>query len=378
MTLTGYKKFIIPARYPENMAKYKGHLAKYIVDKMIADPSLVGKSTDPMRFTDEDLLTRELLIGKSTFALQFQLDTELSDMERFPLRTADLIVADLDRFRVASYMAYSSNKQHILKDLPNFGFSGDRFYTHGYIEEPFVPYTQVGMFIDPSGSGTDETGWCIIAHFAGRLYVLAFGGLQGVGYSDDNLAYLAGVMRDYKCTHCVIEDNFGDGMYSKMFTPFVRRIVGNCFMESVKTFTNKERRIIDTLEPVMVQHRLVIDKTALKAESDWVNEDRTLRQMYSLQYQMTHISKDKGSLKHDDRLDALALGVKHWEDTLNKDINKAKEDAKRKRLTDELDRLKQIHNQLYPNQANRIDKTSISRVLKRGSRQQNGRRYGLK
>ena len=34
-------------------------------------------------------------------------------------------------------------------------------------------------------------------------------------------------------------------------------------------------------------------------------------------YQMTRITKDRGALRHDDRLDCLAMGVRYWVDRMN-------------------------------------------------------------
>ncbi len=42
------------------------------------------------RFTHEDLIEREASMGRSNFMLQFQLDTTLSDAQKFPLKMADL------------------------------------------------------------------------------------------------------------------------------------------------------------------------------------------------------------------------------------------------------------------------------------------------
>lgn len=367
----GYKKYVIPSRYPDKIEKYKGHLADYITDRLLTDPSLVGKPTDPDRFSDEELMSREMLIGASTFALQFQLDTELSDREKYPLRTGNLICLDLDRHRVASYIAYSSSKHSIIKDIPNLGFSGDRLYNAGYIEEPHVPYQGVVIAIDPSGTGEDETGYAVIAQYLGRLFVLTYGGLTGTGYSDENLAKLATIIKDYGVKRAIIEDNFGDGMYSKMLEPFVRRIAGNCSIDSIKSTTNKEKRIISSLEPIMTQHRLVFNIDSIRKETEWVMEDKVKRQKYSLMYQLTHISKEAGSIKHDDRLDALAMAVKAWEDFLNKDVKRATEEAKQKRLKDELDMMRKIHD--------KIDKPTVKRrtgrdwILGKGGRFRNGK-----
>lgn len=361
----GYHKYVIPARYPEKVEKYKGYLAKFILDRLLAEPSLVGHATDPERFDDAELMSRELLIGASTFALQFQLDTELSDRERYPLRLSDLIVADINPDKVPSHISYASGKHQIIKDLPNLGFSGDRLYEAGFVEEPLVDYTGIAMFIDPSGRGTDETAYAIVGHYAGRLHLIDFGGLQGTGYSDANMLTLAELIRDNHVTMCIIEDNYGDGMFTKLITPVIRRTAKACGIEEIKVNSNKELRIIHALEPVMNGHRLVVSREALKRESDWVQKDRKNNNQYSLQYQLTRITKERNSLSHDDRLDALAGCIKYWTEFLSKDIEKAVADAKKKIIQAELDRLKELHNQLGNNE--RADKTSSrDRLLKRG------------
>lgn len=86
----------------------------------------------------------------------------------------------------------------------------------------------------------------------------------------------------------------------------------------------KERRIIDTLEPVIGRGSLIIADHLVKYD-----EDQTLRyplQMrptYSGFLQMMNITLDKDSLAHDDRLDALEGAVRHWQVWLAKDQEKA-------------------------------------------------------
>jgi len=53
-----------------------------------------GMPVDPERFDNEELLKRESK-GRSFFALQYQLDTSLSDAERYPLRQSDLVVLEV-------------------------------------------------------------------------------------------------------------------------------------------------------------------------------------------------------------------------------------------------------------------------------------------
>lgn len=360
----GYKKYIIPARYPERPEKYKGYLAPFILEAMIANPELIGHATDPKRFGDAELLSRELLIGSSTFSLQFQLDTELSDSERYPLKLSDLIVADLDAFKVFSHISYASSKHQQIKDIINLGFSGDRLYEAGFTEMPMIDYQGMAMYIDPSGRGSDETTYAVVGMAMGRLHLITWGGFSGTGYSDTNMTALANVIKDYNVKTCIIEDNFGDGMFTKLFSPVVRRIAVKCAILEEKVHSNKEARIIDTLEPVLNQHRLVINREAIRAEIEWVQKDRKNNMQYSLLYQMTRITKRKNALKHDDRLDALAGVVRFWIEHLNKDVDLAVRLSKDKALRDELDRLRKIYDLQHP--PKEIHRTSTSNLMKRG------------
>ena len=89
-------------------------------------------------------------------------------------------------------------------------------------------------------------------------------------------------------------------------------------MEEVRANVRKEDRIIDSLEPVLNQHRLVVDRAVI----DWdytSNKDSApeSRLLYMLFYQMSRMCRQKGAVKHDDRLDCLAQGVKWFTDALS-------------------------------------------------------------
>ena len=75
---------------------------------------------------------------------------------------------------------------------------------------------------------------------------------------------------------------------------------------------------IDALEPVLNQHRLVVDRSVIdwdyRSNKDSAPESRLL---YMLFYQMSRMCREKGAVKHDDRLDTLAQGVKYFTDALS-------------------------------------------------------------
>jgi hypothetical protein len=331
----GYVTRIYPARYPDNVDSYSGCLADYIVQDMATNPELVNKPVDE-RFTDEDLYQRELSYGRSGFKLQFMLDTTLSDAEKYPLKTRDMIVTDLSAEQAPTKLLWSSQARESISDIPNVGFTGDTLQRPS-MQETFGSYEGSILVIDPSGRGTDEMGWAVVNHLLGKVFVPAFGGLRG-GYEEANLVRLSEIAREYSVNKVVVESNFGDGMFTSLLTPVLNAIYP-CGTEEIRNNTQKEKRIIDTLEPLLNQHRLVVDYSAIKKDIEYaLSEPKNI--YYSLIYQLSHITGDRGSLVHDDRLDVLAMGVQYWNDygILKQDSDDALGIYKKKQVLVELTR----------------------------------------
>jgi hypothetical protein len=328
----GYEMRIWPARYPgpKQRRAYGDRLAPDIARQLDANPGLGstygdrGAPTDPQRFSHEDLLEREASIGRSTFALQFMLDTSLSDTEKYPLRLADMIVLDLNPDKAPVDMTWGSDPALQVRDVPNVGFNSDRIHKPFFLnDKAFEPYHGVVMAIDPAGRGMDEVGYAIVGYLYGRLYLLDAGGLRG-GYEDRNLEFLATKAKAYKVTKIISEPNFGDGMFNKLLKPVLARIYPCTLEESERSTSQKESRIIDTLEPVLNQHRLVVDKALFQRDYDSVEAYPLEAQpYYRLFYQLTRITRSKGSLRKDDRVDALALAVYYWTEQMDRDERKA-------------------------------------------------------
>jgi len=339
----GYAIRIWPATYPKIEELDKGeieHIAPMIEDKVRANKELEGHSTDPKRFDDDDLAVRRLDYGAAGFALQFLLRTALYDAERYPLRLSDLIVASCDRETAPDRYIYGIFKP--ILELPNVGLAGDKFYAP---EETIgrSNYDGIVMAIDPSGRGQDETGYAVVAIHNGFLHLLKLGGIQGTGYSEDALTTLAMIAKEFKVNYVVVESNFGDGMYKALFEPILLKH-HPCTIEEVRHSTQKEIRILDTLEPVMSQHRLVIDPKVIVDDYNSVAHlppEKALQ--YMLFYQMTRLSKDKACLAHDDRIDVLAIAVKYWTDILNIDAQKETDKKKQDLLEKELQKIMDVN-----------------------------------
>lgn len=314
----GYACRIFPVRYPDiaKLESYGGALDP-VIEKAVRDnPSIAGESTEPSRFTDLDLAEREASYGSSGFALQFMLDTSLSDALRYPLKTKDLVCMDLDNEIGPVKVVWTSDIRNAHGDIDNLGFTGDRLYKPMHVSETMLPYQGKVLVVDPSGRGKDRTGYVVLYQLHGQVFLKAFGGLPG-GYEDATLESLAATAKTHKVNTVLVESNFGDGMFSKLLSPVLAR-VHPCSIEEVRASGQKERRIIEDLEPVLNQHRLIIDaQAARKGGGEGV---------HSLLYQLTHITRDRNSLRHDDVIDALAHGVRHFWSLMDRDVAKAEED----------------------------------------------------
>jgi hypothetical protein len=334
----GYSITIWPARYPESkkMVNYGGNLFPTLVDELDANPSLHETPTDPERFDDTDLIEREASYGRSGFALQFMLDTTLSDAERYPLKLGDLIVMDIDNEIGPSKVVWASGPEQIIGDLPNVGFAGDRLYRPMAVQEPWVAYTGRVMAVDPAGRGGDETSYAVVYALHGMLFLVEAGGFSG-GYEEETLKGLVKVAEDHKVQKVIIESNFGDGMFTQLIKPYFRRGFP-VSLEEVRHSTQKEKRIIDTLEPVLNQHRLIVNKRLF--DKDYKSNDHLpaeMRQKYQLFYQLTRITKDRGCLAKDDRIDALAMAVAYWVDQMSQDVDERMKSAEEEALDQELE-----------------------------------------
>lgn len=332
----GFKCRIWPARYPseDQLWKFKGDLAPSIEQALKATPGLVGRSTEPTRFTDFDLAEREARHGRSFFSLQYMLDTSLTDADKYPLKLSDLIIMSVtDKAPVS--LAWASSSELQLKELPNIGFTGDRWFKPLFIDKEWVPFEGSVMAIDPSGRGQDELAYAVVKQLHGYLYVTAAGGLQG-GYDDDNLVKLARIAKEQAVNYIVIEANFGDGMFTKIFSPVLAKY-HRCSVEEVKHNIQKERRIIDTLEPVMGRHRLIVGYDVVEQDLKLFQDQEEGKINYSLFHQLTRLTKDRGSLRHDDRLDALSIAVAYWVNSMARDEKHALEDYKQAQFDKELE-----------------------------------------
>jgi hypothetical protein len=349
----GYKIRVWPSEVPRHIERYKNRLAPKIME-MINDAVPVGTPSDPRRFGKPQLDERRAEHGKSGYALQYMLDTSPSDIERHPLKLHDLIITDLDRDMAHAKYMWSNDRPHCDEELAAGGFDGDYYFRPSWKSEEVQKYNGTVMAIDPSGAGTDETGYAIVRLLAGQLFLVDVGGYQS-GHSLETLEALAEHAARHGAHQVVIEENFGGGTFGQLLRPILakafkeerirRQAAGildpdepeGCDIEEVHHTGQKELRILDACEGVVQTHRVIVDRAVI--ERDLETQDRS--PMYSFVYQFTRMTRDRGALAHEDRLEAFSMAVKHWADMLSTDVDKSLEQHKEDLLDAELERFKE-------------------------------------
>jgi hypothetical protein len=323
-----YIPMVWPARYPKSLIGYEDILAPQLqadIEQKGLDV-LAWKPTDT-RFSEINLLEREHSMSRSNFMLQFMLDTSLSDSLKFPLKLSDFLVLPLDPQRGPSDVVWGADKETLL-DMPAVALPGDRWHRPKSTQE-YVPYNQTIIAVDPSGRGKDETVAVVLSQINGFIFIRDMLATQD-GYSDKTLRGILTLANRYGASVCLIESNFGDGAIMELMKKHAQEMKVGMMFEEVRATTRKEDRIIDTLEPVLNQHRLIIDQKLIdwdyRSNPEMAPEERLPRM---LMYQLTRMCREKGAVKHDDRVDALALGVKYYQDILA--ISAKEQDIQRSR-----------------------------------------------
>ena len=335
----GYKKRIWTAKYPSSKqtAYFGKTLAPIIYNAVELNPELKDKPTEPTRFDKEDLDEREASYGRSQFALQFMLDSRISDSDRYPLKLSDLIITSINPDKAYEKYVWAANPENRADELPCVGMSGDFYHRPMDTVGDLLDFTGCIMAIDPSGKGQDETGYSCTKFLNGQIFVTAAGGFRG-GYNEVVLAKLVKIAKEQKVKLILVEENFGAGMFMELLKPYLLKEYP-CTLEGVRHTVQKEKRIIDTLEPLMNQHRVIVsDKVVQDDYSSTQIHTPEMALRYQMFYQMSRITKDKGSLAHDDRLDVLAMACEYWNTQIARDADRAMEDRKDELFRKEFDK----------------------------------------
>lgn len=259
------------------------------------------------------------------------LDTSLSDRDKYPLKVSDLIVFPLDPYRAPIDLVWANCSDLVYQNLPLVGLQGDRYHRPAWVSQEYAPYEGCVMFTDPSGRGKDETSYAVVKLLHGRLFLAAIGGYLG-GYEEKTLKALLDVAKCHDVKLIVCEPNYGGSMFTQLLQSAAQKFY-LCGVEDADWSTvAKEQRIVDTLEPVLNQHRLVVCPSVIEHDfNSVIDRDGDKAPNYRLFFQLSRMVRAKGALAFNDRLDALAGVVAYWTAHISRDTDKAVLDHKEAR-----------------------------------------------
>lgn len=325
----GYTIRIWPGRYPtaEEEKFYGDRLAPYLRHKMTLNPALRkgggldgsrGQPTDTELLGETLLCSKELDQGQAYFNLQHMLNTEMSDELRHPLKTKNLIVMNFGIDKGPGLIEWLPSPD---KEIKVSGYScRPQFYRPFSVSTELYAYEGKHMYVDTAGGGNngDETVAAVTYFLHGYIFLAEVIKLAG-GYSEDNYIALSKLALKHGVNDIDVEKNFGFGAFASAWRPILLRTYkeagkDNCpRIEDVWESGQKELRIIDTLEPVMARHRLIVHEDILSYDVESTNKyPFDQRDSYKLFHQMTKVSREKGALIHDDSIDSVAGSCRKW------------------------------------------------------------------
>lgn len=337
----GYGIRIWPGRYPteEELEKYGDRLAPYVAERIKQNPMLQrgggidgsrGQPTDPGRYTETDLVEKELDKGPEDFQLQYMLDTSLVDAARQQLRLSDLLVANFDHEMLPEIIVYQAAPKYVV-ELPNdFPVPLTKMYHPIPVDCQFQKPTDIRMYIDPAGGGADEIGYGIATALGPYIHVLDVGGIKG-GLTDENGEKLAKIIARSAVSYIKVESNMGHGLFEiNLRAVLAKHGLSNVAVIGEYSTGQKERRIIDSLVSPMQRHRVILHKQVFDSDYEYGKQhSQEARTQYSMFYQLANITTDRNSLPHDDRLEAMAGAVREFKELLALDEHKAAADRQK-------------------------------------------------
>lgn len=331
----GFEVRIWPGRVPtqEEEEKYGNTLAPY-VQQMITDGKARtgygldgkrGEVTDPGRYTEEDLVGKELDFGPEGFQLQYMLDTSLADAQRTRIKLSDAIVADLGTDAAPDVLYYAALPQHRLQELPQ-AIKQEIMYRPAGSGELLLPYQHKIMVIDPAGNGGDEVAFAAGGALNSYIHLFGVGGLQG-GLIDKNCDAIIDLCEEFGIKDIIMEANMGHGTASMvLMNAIAKRKITTLGVRDIYAKGQKERRIVDTVSPVFRRHKFIVHQRAIDMDEEYCrNYPRDRASLYSAFYQLAGITYDRGSLAKDDRADAIGHLVNELKGFLSIDEDKEAE-----------------------------------------------------
>lgn len=335
LTNRGYEMRIWPGRIPtlEEEVRYGNTLAPYVLSLIESGGERTGYGvdgtrgapTDPNRYDEAMSVEKELEFGPEGYQLQYMLDTTLSDAQRTRIKLSDAIVACLGTDAAPDTLYYAASPQYRVQSVPDT-IKLEVLYNLAGSGDLMLPYQHKIMIIDPAGCGGDEVAFACGGALNSYIHLFGVGGLQG-GLIEDNCNTILDYCEEFGITDIVMESNMGHGTASMVLLNVIaKRKLPHIGVRDIYAKGQKERRIIDTLGPVFRRHKFVLHERAIDMDTEYCNKyPLNKRNLYSLLFQLTGITYDRGSLAKDDRADAVGHLVNELKGFISVDEEKESE-----------------------------------------------------
>ena len=308
----------VPVEFPDlSSEKDCRFVPEFVFDEMKRLKASPGDPVMPEKFDRAALIEKQAQQGISRYSLQMLLDPAAADETRYPLKLRDFIVHPVDTAVAPRRLLHS--KTNPAREIPSVGMGTDMFYWPLHIDPEFAPYERSVMYIDPAGMGADEVGFAVGKTLNGQVFIPVAGGLAG-GYDDQTMVRLITIAIEQSVSEIHVESNWGGSKTDSMWIDKLRGMLLKMGIKiaviPVHNTGQKEIRIIEILEPALNSHRIIVDE---KVARDQI-----------LMTQVTRLQRERGCLKHDDRVEALAGVVGVLRDHLIFDPEKMMEDQEEK------------------------------------------------
>ncbi len=326
----GYTTRIWTGRYPtvKELPQYGDMLAPFIRERIKEFPQIQtgggvdgkrGWAVDPVILNEVSLQAKELDQGPEYFQLQHMLDTTLTDENRHPLKPRDLIIMDVARDQgpgSVTWMPGARNK--IAEEVTRNYACSPELYAPFVISEQFFNWEFKYIHIDPAGGGENADEVCVVAGYAlhGYVHIPEVLALQG-GHTEENLQSICDFIVRHTPQEVGSEQNMGHGAFAAMLRPMLVATYEKYGLKNppqildVWESQQKELRIIATLSPIMARHRIVIDPKVIEYDYQSTKQYSVeKRDTYKLIHQFARLSKERGAILHDDRIDTLHAVVR--------------------------------------------------------------------
>jgi len=298
-----------PAELPDpDDLQQAANVSPWLLDR-VRNGEQPGDPSYPERFGVQILLAKRAK-RLAYYNLQMLLNPNLMDDARYPLKLRNAIVLDVPSDCAPGNVVWGT--QNLRPDIEHGGRGKDCWAGPAWVSDEYEPYTGKLLYIDPKGGGADSVGYVALAHLNGMAFILEVGGLAPGqdGTSEAVMIKLAKVAAQHEIKRVVVESNFGGAgksisTYAKLLAPVMARWNGATQIDTRYVQGQKEIRILDCLEPVFNHHRIIFCERAAKC--------------VELSGQIGKITRDRGSLMHDDIIDALYGAIDDISQVLNLD-----------------------------------------------------------